>query len=92
MSAGWEVTNDDVATVLNAHGITYTDERLDEIADMLDVDAIEDGVYFYTSIEAQTDSALCDIEDQLIEAGVITGDKKFENPEDDDEEDNEDDE
>ncbi len=80
MSLGWEVTTDDVATVFNAHGIPYKESGLENILDGLDVDAIEKGVYYYTSIEDQIESALCDIEDQLIDLGIVTGDKKFENP------------
>lgn len=91
MSA-WETTQDDVKQVLKAHKIRVSDERLKEIHDSIDHDKIEDNVLRFYNMEAQTDSMLEDIEDQLMESGVIpVGNKKFimhdeyENDEEDDE-------
>jgi hypothetical protein len=87
MSMGWETTEDDVMTVLSAHNIKVTKDRLKEIYEGLDLDAIEAGVYYYTSIDAQTDSMLCDIEDQLMEQFVIVGkEKQYDEADEDDDE------
>jgi hypothetical protein len=78
MSMAWETSPDDVSNVLDAHGIEYDDARLEEICDLLDYDAIEQGVLHYCSMDAQTNSMLDDIESQLMEKGVIPdGEKKF---------------
>jgi len=78
MTDAWETTTDDVLTVLNGHGIKVSAERLEEIHGDLDHDAIEEGVLYYCSMDAQTNSMLDDIENQLMESGVIPkGDKKF---------------
>lgn len=74
----WETTTEDVKRVLDAHGVEVSEERLEEIHDSLDHDAIENGVLYYTSMDAQTDSMLDDIETQLMESGVVPkGEKKF---------------
>lgn len=78
MSAAWETTTEDVATVLDAHGIEYSAEQLNEWHCDLDHDFIEDSLLNYCSMNAQTNSMLMDIEDQLMEEGVIPkGEKKF---------------
>lgn len=84
MSLAWETTNEDVGTVLDKHGVKKTDEEIEELIDddTVDTGVIENGVLCYTDMDDQTDSMHSDIEDQLMEAGVIPkGDKKFENPE-----------
>ena len=43
MSDAWETTNEDVATVLKGHNITVSEERLEDIANDLDYEAIEEG-------------------------------------------------
>ena len=96
MSMAWETTIDDVRVVLDAYGIEWTEQMLQEIHDELDHDDIESGVLYFDTIEVQTDAMLSDIEDHLMESGVIPrGDKQFvANEEDDvlDDEDDEDDE
>lgn len=78
MSGAWETTQDDVKTVLDRHGVTVTDERLSELHDGLDHEGIEDGLLHYTNMDDQTNSMLSDIEDALMEDGVIPkGDKLF---------------
>jgi hypothetical protein len=91
MTNAWETTTDDVLTVLDRHGIKVSAERLEEIHGELDHDAIEDGVLCFCSMEAQTNSMLDDIENQLMESEVIPkGDKKFVTTEDDDFDDDDD--
>jgi len=80
MSMGWEVTTEDVRLVLDAHNVKVDDARLEEIHESLDHDAIEDGVMYYTDMDDQTMSMLDDIENQLIEEGVVTGEKSFFSP------------
>ena len=93
MSGAWETTTEDVETVLDAHGIVKTAEEIAEIHDNLDHDSIETGVLYYTSMEAQTDSMLDDIEDELMESGIIPkGEKKFTMKDDDEYEDDDDEE
>jgi hypothetical protein len=89
---GWETTIDDLQTVLHARGITVDEHRLQDIYDLLDFASIEDGVYHYTTIESQTASMLCDIEDQLADEGILPKDGKvFFTPPDDEEDDADDD-
>ncbi len=78
MSAAWETTTDDVLLVLNRYDVTVTDERLKELHEGLDFDAIERGLLNYCNMDAQTSSMLEDIEKYLMEQGVIPkGEPKF---------------
>ena len=70
MSMEWETTSEDLEQVLEAHGLHLDRERLDEVHDNLDHDAIEDGVFHYITIEDQTASMLSDIENQLTKNGT----------------------
>lgn len=83
MSSAWEVTTDDLLIVLDRHGVKKTEAELEQLLDdVIDADAIEDGVLYYTDMDDQVQSALSDIEDQLMEAGVIPrGDKFWNSPE-----------
>jgi hypothetical protein len=91
MSLAWEVSVDDIGIVLKAHNIEYDMERLDKLMDALDHEAIESGVLYYTNFDNQCESALDDIENQLMESGVIPqGKKKFHAPDDDDDWDDDD--
>lgn len=71
MSNAWEVTIDDLSTVLNTHGIHVNQKRLEEIFELLDYDSIEDGVLYYTDFDDQVASGLADIEAQLAVLGII---------------------
>jgi ribosomal protein L12E/L44/L45/RPP1/RPP2 len=78
MSTAWETTTDDVANVLRAHGINVSDERLEELVDMLDHDAIKENLLNYCSMKLQTNCCYSDIEDQLMVQGVIPkGEKQW---------------
>ncbi len=79
MSMAWEVTSDDIEQVLDAHGVKFTEE----ISDLVDGDEVEDAILHYCNFENQCDVAISVIEDQLIEAGVISAPKKFPMPDDD---------
>jgi len=78
MSMTWEVTVDDVEIVLERHGIKKTKDEIDEIHDGLDFDKIEDTVLSYTMNDSQISAMFDEIENQLMEDGVIeTKEKKF---------------
>jgi len=71
MMCAWEVTADDVQTVLERHIIKVDEDKLQDIFDHLDHDAIVSGVLHYTDFDAQVASMLDDIENQLMERGII---------------------
>lgn len=73
MSMAWEVTDDDITQVLEAHGLTLTEEIWEEVSG----DKVEAAVLSYTDFDEQVNAAFCEIEDQLIEAGFIKNEKKF---------------
>ena len=77
-----EVTEQDVQRVLNRHGITdgETLERTVELCQGTNSDRIEAAVLYYVEFDEQVDSALDEIEDILIEAGIIAAPKLFEAP------------
>ncbi len=65
-------------TVLDRHGVIVTYECLSELHDGLDHDSIEDALMYYTNMDDQTNSMFSDIEDILMENGVIPkGEKQF---------------
>jgi hypothetical protein len=80
---GWEVTKEDLAIVLDAHNVKYDDASLSSMFNTLDLDGIEDAVFIYTDFDNQVDSMLEDIENQLMDLGVITCEKKFLGADDD---------
>ena len=82
MSNAFEITADDVATVLRRHKLVNTcdDPLVDEVFDDLDVDRVERAALWYTDLDDQTASALDEIENILIEEGVIDAPKLFQAP------------
>lgn len=73
----WEITPDDVESVLLAHHIKVTPERLAEIHGDLDHDAIIDNLLYFTDFDNQVDSMYEDIEAELIEQKIIPGKPLF---------------
>lgn len=73
----WEITSEDVGDVLEAHGLSFSDEQLNELLLKLDQDVIFKGLEYYTNMEDQTSSMLEDIEIQLMDMKILFGDKKF---------------
>ena len=73
----WEITLEDVQTVLAAHGVVLPKQRIDEIHGELNHEAIIDTLLNYNDLEQQTQSVLDDIENYLLEAGIVTGEKEF---------------
>lgn len=83
MSMAWEVTPDDVGTVLAAHGLDVDEDTIHD--QYFDDDAqyrVEDAILYHCNMEDQIVEAMAEIEDILIEAEVIQGEKKFESPDD----------
>lgn len=87
MSMAWEITSEDIKQVLEAHEVEFTDL----ISDMVSDSEVEDEVLFYCNFDNQVAASLSNIEDQLIEAGVIKLPKMFLPPSEDDSDDWEDD-
>lgn len=82
MTTAWEVTQDDVAIVLVAHGLTADQTILDRCEELMmeHADRIEKAALHYNDMDDQTTSALDEIENVLIEEGVITVPKRFAAP------------
>jgi hypothetical protein len=76
MSA-WEITLEDVQTVLMSHGVELPPNQIAEIHGELNHEGIIDMLLDYDDLEQQTQSMLDDIENYLLEAGIVTGEKKF---------------
>jgi hypothetical protein len=79
-NTAFEITSEDVQTVATQHGVELTDEQAEGILDQLDLDAIVKGLLHYCDMDEQTTSAYDDIEDHLLQQGVISGDKVFCSP------------
>ncbi len=78
MSMAWEVTIDDVAIVLERHTINKTEDEISEIYSRLNFNQIEAAVLSYTIFDSQCGAMFDEIENQLMEDGVIeTKEKKF---------------
>ena len=78
MSAAFEVSADDVATVLRKHGVTMTDAQIADIHSQLDFDAVETAALAAEiacndedTLDAQTDAAHEEIASQLSDVGLI---------------------
>lgn len=81
MSLAFEVTNDDLDNVLNAHGATMDDDAKDELLVEND-DRLEKAALVYTEMDDQTSSILDELENILIEDKILPKDtvKKFSAP------------
>jgi len=82
MNTAFEIRPDDVAAVLKRHGkVNSCDHPLvEELFDALDLDRVERAALWYTDMDDQTASALDEIENILIEDGVILPPKLFKSP------------
>lgn len=81
LSLTWEVTEDDVQVVLGLHDIQLDatavfEEQCDDAAN----ERVEQAVLCYTDFDDQTDAAMSELEDILIEAKIIKGKKVFSLP------------
>jgi hypothetical protein len=82
MSTAFEITPDDVAAVLLRHGKmnSHDGSLVAEVFDGLDLDRVEKAALCYTDLDDQTASALDEIENILIEEGVLHPPKRFSAP------------
>lgn len=71
MSNAWEITTDDVLTVLRKHGKNVSETKAESILENLDKEIIIDNLLFYNSMDDQSNSMLSDIEDALMNSNVI---------------------
>ena len=73
----WEVTREDVDTVLEAHGEGLISQHIWDNWKQEWTDRVIRAVLYYTDFEEQCDECLSQIEDILIEEGTLKGPKKF---------------
>ena len=73
----WEVTREDVDTVLEAHGEGLISQHIWDNWTQEWTDRVMKTVMYYTDFEEQCDECLSQIEDILIEEGTLKGPKKF---------------
>jgi hypothetical protein len=88
MSLAWEITEDDVKVVLGLHFDRWPlpcvqidakavfQQHFDDAA----CDRVEKAVLCYTDFDDQSDAAMNEIEDILIEARIITEEKLYKSP------------
>ena len=69
--APWEITDEDIKDVISKHGLPCDVQAINLAREFLNEDAIANGVLYFTDMDDQIQSALEDIETQLIEAGII---------------------
>lgn len=84
MSTAWEVTAEDIATVLKCHGLPSDAARADELLSecFVNDDRVVEAVLYYCDFDQQVVAALSEIEDVLTEAGHLPGGVKlFPSPE-----------
>lgn len=79
MSNAWEVTVDDVKLILDAHGSSADPQDVFDNIVALEDDRIEDAVLYHTDFDDQVSEALSEIENVLIENGLVEG-KKYDAP------------
>lgn len=82
MSYAWEVTDEDIAVVLKRHSVydSKTADRARDLCQDVEADRIEKAALAYNDFEDQVSSALDEIEDILIEEGIVTTQKRFAAP------------
>lgn len=67
MSFGFEVTNDDIEQTLESiTGTKPTPERVEEVADLIDVDEVEKAAMYGNDLDTQTTYALENIREQIL--------------------------
>jgi ABC-type transporter Mla subunit MlaD len=84
MSLAWETTEDDVLVVLMRHKLHKNSTILRRAMDALEGEGgrIEEAILHYDDMDDQTNAAMNEIEDILIEENVLAGPKLFNAPTD----------
>jgi hypothetical protein len=75
VSLSFEITADDVAIVLNEHGVPPTQYLVDWVFD--DLKRITAAAEMREDMNSQIEGALNEIENILIENKIVSGTKKF---------------
>ncbi|MCK9435057.1 MAG: hypothetical protein M0R32_09640 [Candidatus Cloacimonetes bacterium] len=78
MSKAWNVTAEDIAEILEAHESTADSVKIFE--GFKDELRVEKAVLWYSDYSSQVDAAKDELEDILIEQGVIEKPKRFSAP------------
>lgn len=71
MSNAFEINFDDVMMVLRKHNIEEHYDDIEVIFEQLDYDAVEKAALYFLEMENQTTSAYDEIENQLMQLGII---------------------
>lgn len=81
MNNAWEVTPEDVGIVLKEHGVEADYDQCDSLLSRMTDDGtyetIVENVLLYTEFEEQCESMMDDIENWLLQKGVIQGEKIY---------------
>lgn len=70
MSSAWEVTDEDVRTVLDRMGMSSDEGMVERVLSNLDMDAVEKAALHGDDMSDQIDYAYVEIEDQIIGMGL----------------------
>lgn len=70
MSNAWEVTPEDVMQALDNLQIPYDEDKVDEVLDLLDLDRVEKEALRGDDMNEQTEYALREIEDQILNMDI----------------------
>lgn len=79
----WEVTDEDIATVLESHGSSLDADAIHQqsfIGNEPNIARVVKAALAYTEFDDQVTSALDEIEDILFEQGVLNSEKVFSAP------------
>ena len=80
VDSAFEITYEDVQTVAQSHGVELSEEEAQQLCDELDHHAIVKGLLTYVDMDDQITSCYDDVENVLLEKGIITGDKVYVEP------------
>jgi len=76
MGKKWDTSLDDVAHVLGIHGI-HDAKQVNKAYEKVDCDEVHCITERYNDFDKKCEVAYSSIEDQLMEAGILNGVKKF---------------
>lgn len=73
----FEITEDDLNVVLDAHDTKLSKEEFDQCFDGLDIGFLESCALSETDLDDQTNAMFSYLEDELISNGWVTEPKRF---------------
>lgn len=71
MSYAFEVTSEDVETVLQRNSVPFSEDMVNTVIDQLDFEQIEKAALMYDDMDEQVTSAYAEMELQLKELKII---------------------